>query len=64
VTHVKAPGFEVAVYEIIGDPPFELGAFQLTVAEIIPAVATIFVGAPGDMAGITEAETPAVPVPN
>ena len=41
-------GFEVAVYEVIAEPPFEAGAAKLTVALRLPvAVATTVVGAFG-----------------
>jgi hypothetical protein len=33
----KFPGEEVIVYEVIGDPPFELGALKYTEATVFPA---------------------------
>ena len=49
---------------MIGAPPLEAGAVQVTVAEAIPPVAVPMVGAPGTVAGVTELEAPeALPVP-
>ena len=36
------------------EPPVDAGAFQLTVACVLPAVAKTLVGAPGTVAGVTE----------
>jgi hypothetical protein len=48
---VIPPGDEVAVYEEIGAPPFEVGAVKATVAEVVPVtVAVPIVGAPGNVA--------------
>ena len=47
------PGDEVAVYEVIADPPFEAGGVNATVACPLPAVAMPIVGAPGTAAGVT-----------
>ncbi len=45
---VIPPGVEVAVYEVIAEPPFEAGAAKLTVALRLPvAVATTEIGAVG-----------------
>jgi hypothetical protein len=45
---VIPPGVEVAVYEVITEPPFEAGAVKLIVALRLPvAVAVPIVGAPG-----------------
>jgi hypothetical protein len=43
----------VTVYPVIADPPFEAGAFQVTVACPLPAVAVTPVGAPATVAGVT-----------
>jgi hypothetical protein len=51
---------------VIGEPPLEDGAVQLTAAELAPfdIVALIFVGAPGTAIGITALEAlEAGPVP-
>ena len=50
---VWPPGLAVAVYPVIVEPPFDDGAFQVTVACALPAVAETLVGAPGTMAGVT-----------
>jgi hypothetical protein len=44
---VILPGLDVTMYEVIGLPPFELGAVKLTVACAFPATAVTPVGAPG-----------------
>src|SRR5258708_27611169 len=43
---VIPPGDEVTVYPVIGDPPLDAGATQVTVAWALPAVAQTPVGAP------------------
>src|SRR5438046_2122125 len=43
----KPPGDEVTAYLLIELTPFEVGAFQETVAAPLPAVATTPVGGPG-----------------
>jgi len=55
LVHVNDPGVEVAVYEVIAEPPFEDGAAKLTVALRLPvAVATTEDGAPAtDVVGTT-----------
>jgi hypothetical protein len=53
---VKLPGLDVTVYEEIAAPPFEAGAEKLTVAWVLPAVATPIVGASGVVAGVIELE--------
>jgi hypothetical protein len=68
VVHVKPPGEEVAVYEVIGEPPFEAGADQarLTVPLLTPRTAEFSVGAPGTVAaatGVAESAFEAGPVP-
>ncbi len=58
------PGDEVTVYPVIGDPPLDAGATQVTVAWALPAVAETPVGAPGGAAGVTLLEAvEAGPVP-
>ena len=46
------PGFDVAVYEVIGEPPSDAGGVNVTVACALPAVAVPMVGAPGTAAGV------------
>jgi len=54
---VFPPGFDVALYWMIGEPPLESGAVKATVADVPPvAVATPTVGAPGGPVVVTEAE--------
>jgi hypothetical protein len=65
---LKPPGFEVAVYSIIGLPPSEAGAEKTTVACVLPATAGPIVGAPGtaNAIGVTlfdAAEAAPVPIP-
>ena len=62
---VNPPGDEVAVYEVIAEPPFEAGALNLTVAErLLVVVATSEVGAPGAPTVVIELEAlEAEPVP-
>jgi hypothetical protein len=59
------PGVEVAVYEVISEPPSEAGAAKLTVALRLPvAVATTEVGEPGVPTVVIEFEAlEAVPGP-
>ena len=58
------PGDDVTVYEVIGDPPFDAGGVNVTVACAMPAVAVPIVGAPGRPAGVTLLEgADAAPVP-
>src|SRR4051812_49828747 len=47
------PSEEVAVYDVIADPPLLAGAVKVTVACALPAVAVPMVGAPGTVAGVT-----------
>ena len=49
--HVKPPGEEVTVYEVIGEPLDE-GAVQLTVTFPVPAETCTPVGASGTFAGV------------
>jgi hypothetical protein len=58
------PGEDVAVYDVIGEPPVEAGGVNVTVACEFPAVATPIVGGPGTAAGVTLFEgADAGPVP-
>jgi hypothetical protein len=50
---VTPPGDDVTVKRVIGRPPVEAGGVQLTVALVLPAVATTFVGGPGAVGGRT-----------
>jgi hypothetical protein len=50
---VNPPGFESAVYDVIGEPPFDAGAVNVTVACALPAVAVPMTGAPGTVPGVT-----------
>ena len=60
---VLLPGFEVAVYNVIG-LPLDAGAVKLTAACAFPAIAVPIVGAPGTVAGVTILEAAeAAPVP-
>ena len=61
VVHVSPPLAEVAisvalmVYSVIGDPPSDAGAVQVTVAEVtLATTALVMIGAPGADAGVTE----------
>ena len=56
VVAVKLPGVDVTVYPMIGEPPLDDGATQLTVACPLPPTAATLVGAPGGAAGVTAAE--------
>jgi hypothetical protein len=54
---VIPPGFEVAVYEVTAEPPFEAGGPKLTVALRLPvAVATTEVGEDGAPTVVVELE--------
>jgi hypothetical protein len=50
---VMPPGFEVAVYTVIGVPPFDAGVVKVMVAVVLPAVAVTPVGALGTLSGVT-----------
>jgi hypothetical protein len=50
VEHVNPPGDDVAVYEVIAEPPSDDGALQASVALAFPATALFNVGAPGTVA--------------
>ena len=59
---LRAP--QVAVYEVIGEPPLEAGGVNETAACAFPAVAVPIVGAPGTVARVTLLEgAEAGPVP-
>jgi hypothetical protein len=61
---VNPPGLEVAVYDVIAEPPSLAGAENGTVACLLPAVAVPMVGAPGTVDGVTLFEAPdAAPLP-
>ncbi len=47
------PVFEVTVYVVIAEPPFETGGVKVTVAWPLPDTALIDVGAPGTVTGMT-----------
>lgn len=49
---VNPPGDEVAVYEMIGEPPLLAGARKATVACASPRVAPALDGAPGTVTGV------------
>ena len=54
---VIPPGFEVIVYPVIAEPPVLAGALKLTtVAPDVLLDAEVFVGAPGVVAGVTDAD--------
>jgi hypothetical protein len=50
---VNPPGEDVAVYDVIVEPPVEAGGVNVTVACEIPPVAAPIVGGPGTAAGVT-----------
>jgi hypothetical protein len=54
-THVPVapPGAEVAVNDVMAEPPSLAGAVNATVACELPAVAVPIVGAPGTAEGVT-----------
>ena len=51
---LKPPVFDVTVYVVIADPPFETGAVNEIVASPFPRTAVTPVGAPGTVTGVTE----------
>ena len=55
-TVTALPEDGVTVYPVIAEPPFDTGAVQDTVANALPATAETPVGAPGTVAGVTEAD--------
>ena len=56
VVHVKEPGELVTVYEVMLAPPVLLGAAQDTVADPFELTAVTLIGAPGTVAGVTDAD--------
>ena len=59
-----APGLDVTWYWVIGLPPLNTGACQLTRARPTPPAAATFVGGSGDVAGVTELDgSDGAPVP-
>jgi hypothetical protein len=50
------PGFAVATYCVIGDPPVSSGAVQVTSIAASPAVTATSAGAPGAPTGTTEGD--------
>jgi len=62
VVHVKPPGDEVAVYDVIAEP-FAAAADHVSVALPLPAAACDRVGAPGSPAGVADSAFEAAPVP-
>jgi hypothetical protein len=58
------PALDVTVYEVMGLPPFEAGAWKLTFAWALPGVTLTTVGEPGTPAGVMLLEgVEAGPVP-
>jgi hypothetical protein len=57
VEQVAPPGNAVAVYAVMGEPPFDDGAIQETVAFPLPATVETFVGGPGTAADVTVGES-------
>ena len=54
-TVIGLPTDGVIMYPVIGEPPFDSGAFQETVADALPATTETPVGAPGSVAGVIAA---------
>jgi hypothetical protein len=54
VTAADAPVWQEAVYPVIAEPPFEVGAVKATDADPLPGVAVPMVGAAGAPTGVTE----------
>jgi hypothetical protein len=52
-TVIGLPTDGVTMYPVIGEPPFDAGGFQETVADPLPATTETPVGAPGAVAGTT-----------
>ena len=57
------PSDAVAVYPVIGLPPFEPGADHDSETWVFPGVAVLSVGAPGTACGVAERTFEAGPVP-
>jgi hypothetical protein len=53
---VIPPGFDVAVYRVIAEPPLDDGAVKATVAVVELTVTAPIVGAPGAPCGVTDVE--------
>ena len=53
LVQLLAPGVEVTVYPVTGEPPSLVGAVQDTAADLSPAVAVTPVGALGTVRGVT-----------
>jgi hypothetical protein len=51
---VVPPGFAVAVYEVMAEPPVLAGAENETTSVVFPAVTETFCGTLGTVAGVTE----------
>jgi hypothetical protein len=61
---VMLPGWAIAVYEVTGEPPFEVGARQVTVSCLSAADMPVMVGAPGRVRGVAVEEATAMsPLP-
>jgi hypothetical protein len=59
------PPEDVAMYDVIADPPLLAGDVNVTVACALPPVAVPIVGAPGTVAGVTPFDAAdAAPVPS
>lgn len=61
--HVRAPGDDVTLYSVTGEPPSEVGAFHLTVTRKCPADPETPVGELGGAAGTATVVGDGVPVP-
>jgi hypothetical protein len=46
-------GEDVTLYPVIADPPFDVGADQLTTTEELAGVTEVMLGAPGTVIGVT-----------
>ena len=63
VVHERPPGLAVAVYAVIGEPPFDAGGDHETRTEASPAEAFTPVGAPGTVRGVAAREFDVAPAP-
>jgi hypothetical protein len=60
---VPPAGLDVAVYDVIGEPPLFTGAVYVTVAVVPPVeVAVPIVGAPGTDVAVTPAKLSRIPL--